>query len=607
MPAGQVFIRNIEASCRHHHGAPRGWWRPRRAAAHRAASLRLCLGFTAALAFPSWLAAQPLPSDAATRASEIQRRQEQELDAQRARAAERPDVLSAPPAVPGEGPLVFPEESPCFTIAQVVWDGAGPPTALRRAAETTLGQCIGGQGLRVLQEHLMARLIDRGQITARVLVPEQSLASGTLTLRYVPGRISGVKSDGAPGWWRTALPTWPGGEVNQRDLDQALENIRRLGGQADASIDVAPGPELGDSDIIIKPGTGKRWHAYVGGDNAGMESTGKNQVNAGLTLDSPLFLYDQLSVSWNSNADLRNSDAGSRAASVNYSIPIGYWTLFAGASKSRYRQTVAGFDEPIVYGGTSKQVEAGVSVVPYRGASYKGTAMLKFLRKRANSTLNDIDIEVQRRDVVGYEFSYGHRHYIDQMVLDVGGGVRGTLPQFSDQPGYVYGDPDWNGRSTILTANAGLYLPFKVVGQQMAYQVNWQIQHAKTPIVPADYFTIGNRYAVRGFDGQMTLAAEDGWTLRNDLSLDLGELLRLPGHQGYAGLDVGRVGGPSAMWLSGRTLAGAVIGLRGRAALPGAANAVSASYDVSAGWPLQKPESLKTASPVFAATLMFEF
>ncbi|MCH1990906.1 ShlB/FhaC/HecB family hemolysin secretion/activation protein, partial [Achromobacter xylosoxidans] len=351
---------------------------------------------------------------------------------------------------------------------------------------------------------------------------------------------------GAPGWWRTALPTWPGGEVNQRDLDQALENIRRLAGQADASIDVAPGPELGDSDIIIKPGTGKRWHAYVGGDNAGMESTGKNQVNAGLTLDSPLFLYDQLSVSWNSNADLRNNDAGSRAASVNYSIPFGYWTLFAGASKSRYRQTVAGFEEPIVYGGTSKQIEAGVSVVPYRGASYKGTAMLKFLRKRANSTLNDIDIEVQRRDVVGYEFSYGHRQYIDQMVLDLGGGVRGTLPQFSDQPGYVYGDPDWNGRSTILTANAGLYLPFKVAGQQLAYQANWQIQHAKTPIVPADYFTIGNRYAVRGFDGQMTLAAEDGWTLRNDLSLNLGNL----GQQLYTGLDAGRVGGPSAEYLA---------------------------------------------------------
>ena len=161
---------------------------------------------------------------------------------------------------------------------------------------------MGGLGLKTLQEHLHARLIDQGRVTARVLVPEQSLAAGTLTLRYVPGRISAVQSEGAAGWWRTALPTWPGGELNQRDLDQALENIRRLGSQADASIDVAPGPELGDSDIVIKPGTGKRWHAYIGGDNAGMESTGKEQINAGLTLDSPLFLYDQFSVSWNSNA-----------------------------------------------------------------------------------------------------------------------------------------------------------------------------------------------------------------------------------------------------------------------------------------------------------------
>nr|WP_277405187.1 ShlB/FhaC/HecB family hemolysin secretion/activation protein [Achromobacter xylosoxidans] len=576
----------------------------RRLRQRRLPSLALSISFVAIFAILPPAAAQPSPAEAAARASDIQRRQEQELDAQRARAAERPDVLSAPaaPAAP-DGVLVLPTESPCFTVAKVAWDGPAPPATVRRASEGVLGQCVGGQGLQALQAHLMARLIDRGLITARVLVPEQSLAGGTLTLRYVPGRISGVKSDGAPGWWRTALPTWPGGEVNQRDLDQALENIRRLGGQADASIDVAPGPELGDSDIIIKPGTGKRWHAYVGGDNAGMESTGKNQVNAGLTLDSPLFLYDQLSVSWNSNADLRNNDAGSRAASINYSIPFGYWTLFAGASKSRYRQTVAGFEEPIVYGGTSKQIEAGVSVVPYRGASYKGTAMLKFLRKRASSTLNDIDIEVQRRDVVGYEFSYGHRQYIDQMVLDLGGGVRGTLPQFSDQPGYVYGDPDWNGRSTILTANAGLYLPFKVAGQQLAYQANWQIQHAKTPIVPADYFTIGNRYAVRGFDGQMTLAAEDGWTLRNDLSLNLGNL----GQQLYTGLDAGRVGGPSAEYLASRTLVGAVAGLRGRIAIPGAANAVNASYDLSAGWPLKKPDNLKTQSTVFAATLMFEF
>ena len=550
--------------------------------------------------FPVAAQAAPALAPASVRASDIQRRQEQELDAQRARASERPDVLSTP-AVPveREGPLTFPAESPCFTLRLIVWDGPELPGWLRHDSEAALGQCVGGQGLHLLQAHLMARLIDHGLITARVLMPEQSLATGTLTLRYVPSRISGVKSEGTPGWWRMALPTGPGGQVNQRDLDQALENIRRLAGQADAGIDVAPGPELGESDIIIKPGTGKRWHAYVGGDNAGLASTGKHQVNAGLTLDSPLFLYDQLSVSWNSNADLGNRNAGSHAGSINYSIPFGYWTLFAGASESRYRQTVAGFVEPIVYGGSSKQIEAGVSVVPYRGTRYKGSAVLKLLRKRAHNTLNDVDIDVQRRDVVGYAFSYGHRHYVGQMVLDIRGGVRGTLPHYSNESGYVYGDPGWNGRSTLVSANVGLYLPFQVAGQQLAYQANWQIQHAKTPIVPSDYFSIGNRYTVRGFDGQMTLAAEDGWTLRNDLTLNLGNL----GQQLYTGLDAGRVGGPSAHDLTRRTLIGAAAGLRGRIAMP----YVNASYDLSVGWPLKKPENLTTQSTVFAAMLMVEF
>lgn len=494
-------------------------------------------------------------------------------------------------------------ETPCFVMRELAWEGATPPAVLADAASAVIGHCVGGQGLRVLQDHLIERLISGGQVTARVVVPEQSLAAGILTLRYLPGRISGVQDDGAVGWWRTALPTGPGGALNQRDLDQALENIRRLRGQADAAIDVGPGPELGDSDIVLRPGTGKRWHGYVGGDNGGLDAIGKYQVNAGLTLDSPLFLYDQLSVSWNSNARWRDAESNTRAASINYSIPFGYWALFAGASKSTYRQAVAGFDEPIVYGGTTKQLQAGVSVVPYRGTDYKGTATLAMLRKRVGSTLNDVPIEVQRRDVTGYDFSFGHRHYLGRAVLDIGAGVRGTLTGMSDQPGYVYGKPDWDGRSTIVAANAGLYLPFQLADQPWAYQVSWQIQHAKTAVVPSDYFTIGNRYAVRGFDGQMTLAAEDGWTLRNDLSLGLENMLGVPGHQLYAGVDAGRVGGESAQWLTGRTLVGAVAGLRGRLAIP----YVDASYDLSAGWPLKKPEPLKTASTVFAAALMFEF
>ncbi|WP_256988472.1 ShlB/FhaC/HecB family hemolysin secretion/activation protein [Bordetella genomosp. 9] len=232
-------------------------------------------------------------------------------------------------------------------------------------------------------------------------------------------------------------------------------------------------------------------------------------------------------------------------------------------------------------------------------APTKGTVTAKMFRKWSSNSIDDIDIDVQHRDVVGYELNLSHRQYIGSATVDAGGGVRSTLPGMSNQPGVVIGDPDWNGRSTVLLANLGVYLPFQLAGQRLAYQSGWQWQHAKTPLVPSDYFTIGNRYSVRGFDGQMTLSAESGWSWRNDLSLALGD----SGQQLYAGIDAGRVSGPAAQFLAGQTLVGAVVGVRGRVALP----YVAANYDLSAGWPLKKPDALKTDSPTIAFSVLFEF
>jgi len=167
------------------------------------------------------VAAQTLSADAASRASEIQRRQEQELDAQRARAAERPDVLSAPAtSVPGEGPLAFPAESPCFTLGQVIWDGPEPPGWLRRESEAALGPCVGGEGLRLLQEHLMAGLIDRGWITARLPVPglmmmSDSPSSGPGATSMVASAWPARRRMFSRAWSRSRWLTSPPGQVGK--------------------------------------------------------------------------------------------------------------------------------------------------------------------------------------------------------------------------------------------------------------------------------------------------------------------------------------------------------------------------------------------------------
>jgi hemolysin activation/secretion protein len=52
--------------------------------------------------------------------------------------------------------------------------------------------CIGVKGIKAIHTAVQNRLISHGFITTRVLIPEQNLHKGTLTLRILPGRVSDV-------------------------------------------------------------------------------------------------------------------------------------------------------------------------------------------------------------------------------------------------------------------------------------------------------------------------------------------------------------------------------------------------------------------------------
>ncbi|QCX50897.1 ShlB/FhaC/HecB family hemolysin secretion/activation protein [Ralstonia pseudosolanacearum] len=543
--------------------------------------------------------AQVAPAPVAGPGPEVQRLQEQQTDQARDRANARPDVFTAPAPAQPISLSALPKETPCFPIQGIVLED-NVFNWLPYLLQPVNGQCVGKQALEAIELQANNALIEHGYVTSRVLIPQQNLASGTLRLKVLPGRIGAIRnaSDGNIGWARMALLAGPGDLLNQRDLDQALETVRRLPGQSEASFDIVPGAQVGESDIVFKPGTDKRWHATLSADNTGLKNTGKYQMSGSLVIDSPLHLYDQLAISASSNTDRGAATQGTRSYSINWSVPVGYATVFVGANRSRYRQTVAGFEDPIVYSGQSSEVNLGISGVLHRDATSRTGAQFKVFRKINRNYLDDTEIEVQRRDVVGYEASMSHRHYVGPVALDGGIAWRETLPDQSNVPGVVVGDATYGGRSQIETANASLYWPFKLASQVFEFSSNWAIQHARTRVLPSDYFTIGNRYTVRGFDGQLTLSAEDGWYWRNELAW------RVAGQAIYGGIDVGKVHGPSAESLLGEQLVGAVIGVRGR--VPSGRYA-AVNYDLSFGWPLSKPEGFRTERPAVMAQVGVEF
>ncbi|CNH07664.1 putative hemolysin activator protein [Yersinia thracica] len=509
-----------------------------------------------------------------------------------------PDVrLSAPAASLGR--IVFPVEKPCFVIDRITLSGTEPLPRwlpLQRLADQAQGQCLGAKGINLLMGQLQNRLIDHGYVTTRVLAPQQDLNSGILALQVVPGKIRQVTLTPDSDHHVTlfsAFPARPGNLLDLRDIEQGLENLQRVP-TVQASMELIPGEAPGETDIALSWKQSKMWRLAASLDDSGTRSTGRYQGGATLFLDNPLSLSDLFYVS--AGGSIKNrGDKGTNNLTGHYSLPFGYWTLGMTASSYDYHQTVAGLNGDYGYRGESENVSLQLSRLLHRNASQKTTFTYDVLTRSSKNYINDTEVEVQRRRTSAWRIGLEHRHFISQATLDAGVSYQRGTRWFGAMPAQEESVGEGTALSKILRLNAQLDIPFAALTQKFHYNLQYQRQSTNTPLTPQDQFSIGGRWSVRGFDGERTLNADRGWTVRNDL----GWYTPLPGHELYVGVDYGEVGGRSAAYLLGQHLAGAAIGVRG--------NILNTRYDLFAGKPLSKPDGFKTDSVTLGFNLNWQY
>ncbi|SEL69918.1 Hemolysin activation/secretion protein [Variovorax sp. YR750] len=550
---------------------------------------------------------------------EQQRQQEREraLREQNERTVDqRPQAAPPVPAqrIPDAG-------SPCFRIDRVllvgeqsesfqwvVGDLSGP-----ESNDSPVGRCLGTAGVNVVLARAQQAVIARGFVTTRVLAAPQDLSTGTLTLSLVPGRIAGIRTRpdssstllGNSALLATAIPARPGELLNLRDIEQGLENLKRAPtAEADIQIEpsTAPNSKPGDSDLVVKYVQSKKWRATLSLDDSGTEATGRYQTGATLSLDNPFGLNDLFYVSANHNINnhvFGDPAKGTEGQTVHYSLPYGYWLLGLTASNSQYHQSVAGLNQDYVYAGKTNNAEVKLSRLVYRDQSRKTSVAIKGWRSESRNFVDDTEVEVQHRVVGGWELSLNHKEYLGEATLEgtlaykrgTGGFGSRTAPEEEFGEG--------TSRLKLYTADISLNAPFKLnVGgnvQKLRYSGLIRAQWNRTPLTPQDRFAIGGRYTVRGFDGETSLMGERGWLIRNDIGWAVGQ----SGAELYVGADYGHVGGRSTVDLLGRSLAGAVIGVRGQWS--------KLSYDFFVGAPISKPEGYRTAKVTLGFNLNASF
>ena len=538
------------------------------------------------------------PNNIEAQATEQARRAAEREAQLRAIQEKTPDVkLTAPGARPTPR---IPDESPCFQIDHVILDTGsfqGFPALANymdgRATpdlhDSPVGRCLGAQGIQIVMDRLQNALIAQGYVTSKVVAAPQSLQNGTLALTVQWGTIRQVQwAPVAPdeiqraSQWNT-LPMGPGDVLNLRDVEQALENFKRVP-TAQADVQIQPGRDPGTSDLVIRHSQPFPFRLNLSADDSGTPSTGKFQGNATFSYDNWLTLSDLFYVSL--NHDLGGSDAGSRGTqgrTVHYSVPYGYWTLAMTASNNRYHQTVAGATQDYVYSGTSQNIEAKLSRIVHRDSVGKTSVSLKGFQRKSNNYVDDTEVEVQRRTVGGLELGLNHKRAMGQATVEGnisykrGTGAWGTQAA----PEEAFGEG--TSRMQLWLADANVSVPMTLGHSSWTYSGSWRAQFNRTPLTPQDRMAIAGRYSVRGFDGLNILSAERGWVLRNEMATPIQANTQL-----YVGIDHGQVNGPSAASLVGNRLTGGVLGVRGQAQ--------KFQYDVFIGSPIQKPDHFKTAS-----------
>lgn len=504
---------------------------------------------------------------------------------------------------------VIPEgEIPCFTISKIelIGDTADKfqfsiNEILSHASQTQpiLGRCLGVIGINAMMARVQNTIIAKGYVTTRVLATPQDLKSGTLQFTVIPGRVNAIRvtpdsSNHVSAW--NALPINTGDILNLRDIEQALENFKRVPtAEVDIQIEPSNASQPGQSDVVIRYQQRFPLRISVGLDDSGANSTGKYQGSVTLSGDNLLSLNDLFYINY--NHDLGGSDAGNRGSkgyTAHYSVPWGYWLLSTTTSSNDYHQEIAGASQSYIYSGVSQNAEIKLNRLIYRNGINKTNLSLRgFLRKSFNY-IDDTEIEVQRRRTSGWELGFNQSWYLGQSILDYNLAYRHGTGALNALKSPEEGFDEGTSHMKMLMGDLSLSVPFSVNApwgsQAFQYSANLRGQANYTPLTPQDRFSIGSRFTVRGFDGEQTLIADHGWLIRNELIAPIVS----SGQALYWGLDYGEVGGQSSKYLIGKYLAGTVIGLRGG----GGSRFGRLSYDVFLGKPLNKPKGLKSHQSV---------
>ena len=459
-------------------------------------------------------------------------------------------------------------------------------TFLRKTIKPFVNRKLTVEDVNRLSTNLNTALIEHGYVTSRIGIPSQSLASGNLQFNLQLGRVESVlyKTYAQPLPWQNAFPIREGDILNIRNIEQGIEQMKRIGSQ-NVSVELEPGTKPLATNIVLETTKKPAIHGMISIDDSGLKDTGKLQWTAAIGVDRVFNANDSLNLSINRDAAQDGERKGSRNHTISYSIPRGKDTFSISYSDMKYHQTINSMATPFISSSHAKTVRGSWNHVFHRDRMTKRSWDIIISKRNAKNYINDVEIAVQRANTASLEVGISERRYIKKNTLYSRAAIKQGVGWFGSQPEYGNGAP--STRYTQLLLDVDYQIP-RIWGHRPAsittsFHGQWTLGDKR--LFSRDMISLGNRYTVQGFDGENTLMAESGWYMRNEVASYIPKWKSSV----YANIDFGAVYGPSTEVLTGKFIAGTSLGMRGQFKS-------GLFYDVFVGAPLYKPSGYKTDS-----------
>jgi len=161
---------------------------------------------------------------------------------------------------------------------------------------------------------------EKGFLTARALLPPQTVEKGVVTLKLVEGRVGAIRIDGTrhmnDGYLERSLTLASGDLVRVDQLETDLR-LFMAANNTPLMSEMVPGEEFGTTDLLIHVKEPKRLEARLTADNLGRENTGKGRGGMQVTARNLLGVADVANIEW-------NQSKGSRNLHMEYGVPFNH-------------------------------------------------------------------------------------------------------------------------------------------------------------------------------------------------------------------------------------------------------------------------------------------